>query len=48
MISKAEGARLTMQTRYDFLTKPESDPLAYFLDKPGIQKLHLAVLDLRA
>jgi len=48
LISKAEGARVTMETRYEFLTRPENDPLEYFLDRPNIQKLHLAVLDLRA
>ncbi len=48
LITKAEGARVTMETRYEFLTRPDSDPLAYFLDRPSIQKLHLAILDLRA
>jgi capsular exopolysaccharide synthesis family protein len=40
--------RITMQSRYEFLTRPESEPLGYFLDRPGIQKLHLALLDLGA
>ncbi len=48
LISKAEGSRVTMETRFEFLTRAESDPLAYFLDRPNIQKLHLAVLDMRA
>ncbi len=48
LISKAEGSRVTMETRYEFLTRPTSDPLAYFLDRPGIQKLHLGLLDVRA
>ena len=48
LISKAEGSRVTMETLYQFLTRSESDPLSYFLDRPNIQKLHLAVLDLRA
>jgi len=48
LVTKAEGQRLTMQTRYEFLTKPDSDPLDYFLDRPGIQRLHLSLLDLRA
>lgn len=48
LISKAEGTRITMETRYDFLTRPTSDTLAYFLDRPGIQKLHLSLLELQA
>ena len=48
-LTKAEGARVALQTRYEFLTqKAPGDLLAYFLDRPGIQKLHLALLDLRA
>lgn len=48
LLSKAEGTRLAYQTRYEFLTTPTADPAAYFLDRQGVQKLHLAVLDLRA
>ena len=48
LLSKAEGTRLALHSRYDFLTRPDGDALAYFLDRPGIQKLHLAILDLRA
>ncbi|HEY2389523.1 MAG TPA: polysaccharide biosynthesis tyrosine autokinase [Candidatus Binatia bacterium] len=48
LVSKAEGSRVTMETRYQFLVKPDSDPVEYFLDRPSIQKLHLAVLDLQA
>ena len=48
-LTKAEGARVALQTRYEFLTrKAPGDLLASFLDRPGIQKLHLALLDLRA
>lgn len=47
-LTKAESARVALQTRYEFLTKPHTDPLSYFLDRPGVQKLHLALLDLRA
>src|SRR5919197_1579039 len=48
LLTKTEALRVTMQSRYEFLTKPESEPLAYLLDRPGIQKLHLALLDLQA
>ena len=48
LLTKAEGSRVTLQSRFEFLTHPEADPLAYFLDKPGIQKLHGALLDLQA
>src|SRR5437879_5960374 len=47
-LTDAEGARLSLQSRYKFLgEKPHGDLLAYFLDRPGLQKLHLALLDIR-
>ena len=48
LLTKAEGSRLALETRYEFLVHPKSEALSYFLDKPGVQKLHLALLDLRA
>ena len=48
VLTKAEGRRVTLESRNEFLQRPESEALAYFLDRPGVQKLHLAVLDLRA
>jgi polysaccharide biosynthesis transport protein len=50
--SEAEAARIRMQSRYEFLSQSDLDPLPYFLgadsEDPaaaGIQKLHLALLD---
>jgi succinoglycan biosynthesis transport protein ExoP len=48
LLSKTEGSRVGLQSKYEFLTQQGADPLAYFLDKPGVQKLHLGLLDLRA
>lgn len=48
LLTKSEGARVTLQSRYQFLNTPTAEPLDYFLDKPGVQKLHLTLLDLRA
>ena len=48
LLTKAEGTRATYETRYQFLTKAHSDPTAYFLDRPGVQKLRLALLDVQA
>jgi capsular exopolysaccharide synthesis family protein len=48
LLTKAEGARVTLESRFEFLTKPDTAPLAYFLDKPGIQKLHTTLLDLQS
>ena len=48
LLTKAEGNRVTLESRFGFLTEPQADAQSYFLDKPGIQKLHLALLDLRA
>src|SRR6266446_2052223 len=38
----------TVAQRITDFSKPHGDLLAYFLDRPGLQKLHLALLDLRA
>jgi capsular exopolysaccharide synthesis family protein len=48
LLTKAEGERVGLQSRYEFLTGPSAEPAAYFQDKPGVQKLRLALLDLRA
>jgi uncharacterized protein involved in exopolysaccharide biosynthesis len=48
LLTKAEAARVGLESRYDFLTRRDSDPLAYFLDSPPIEKLRLALLDVRA
>jgi uncharacterized protein involved in exopolysaccharide biosynthesis len=48
LLTKAEGARLALETRYEFLTHKDADPAAYFLDAAGVQKLRLALLDLDA
>jgi capsular exopolysaccharide synthesis family protein len=48
LLTKAESSRLTMETRYEFLTRKGAEPLAYFLDRPGVQKLRLSLLDLGA
>jgi capsular exopolysaccharide synthesis family protein len=50
--SEAEAERIRLQSRYEFLSQADLDPMPYFLgaetDDPaaqGIQKLHLAMLD---
>jgi GumC protein len=48
VLTKAEAARATLESRYEFLTHPESNPLAYFLERTGIQRLRLSLLDARA
>lgn len=48
LLTKAEGARLALETRYEFLTGKDADPVAYFLDAAGVQKLRLGLLDLDA
>jgi succinoglycan biosynthesis transport protein ExoP len=48
LLTKTEGTRVGLESRYEFLTKPDTEPLAYFLDRPGVQKLRLALLDLGA
>jgi polysaccharide biosynthesis transport protein len=50
--SDAEAQRIAMQSRFEFLSREELDPLPYFLGSDaqdpqaqGIQKLHLALID---
>lgn len=47
-LTKSEAARVGLQSRYAFLTGDDGDPGAYFLDQPGIQKLHGTLLEIRA
>ncbi len=48
LLTKAEATRTTLESRFEFLTDEGTDPLAYFLDNPAIQKLRLALADVRA
>ncbi len=48
LLTKAESDRVSLESRYEFLTSPNADPLAYFLDRPGVEKLRLALLDVQA
>jgi capsular exopolysaccharide synthesis family protein len=47
-LTRAEETRVVLQSRWDFITAPTAQPLAYFIDRPGVQKVHMALLDLRA
>jgi len=46
-LTRAEGDRVSLESRYAFLTREGSSPLAYFLDRPAIQKLRLSLLEAR-
>src|SRR5207248_1847756 len=48
LLTRAEADRVALEGRYEFLKDPRSDPLAYFLDRPGVEKLRLALLDVQA
>jgi polysaccharide biosynthesis transport protein len=47
-LTKVETERIDLESRYQFLADPKSDPLAYFLKSPGVEKLRLALLDVQA
>jgi len=47
-LTKAEGGLVALESRYQFLAGGKNNPLTYLLDRPGIQKLRLALLDVRA
>ena len=48
LLTQAEADRTTLESRADFVTDPSNDRLAYFLQHPGVEKLRLALLDVRA
>jgi capsular exopolysaccharide synthesis family protein len=48
LLTKAETTRVSLESRYEFLAGGRADPLVYFLDRPGVQKLRLALLEARA
>jgi succinoglycan biosynthesis transport protein ExoP len=48
LLTKAEAERASLESRYEFLSSSDSAPLAYLMDRPGVQKLRLALLDIRA
>jgi polysaccharide biosynthesis transport protein len=47
LLTKAEATRTSLESRYDFLSNGKSAP-AYLQDTPGVQKLRLALLDVRS
>jgi succinoglycan biosynthesis transport protein ExoP len=47
-LTKAEATRLKLESRFEFLGTGGSDTLAYFIEKPGVQKLYLQLMDLEA
>ncbi|MCW5890543.1 MAG: polysaccharide biosynthesis tyrosine autokinase [bacterium] len=47
-VTKAERTRVGLESRYGFLSDPAADPLAFFLDRAGVQKVRLAELEVRA
>ena len=48
LLTGAEVERVTLEGRRDLLSEQGSDAIPYFLDRPGIQKLRLELIDLTA
>lgn len=48
LLTSAEATRLGLQSSYEFVTAPGADTVSYFLDRPGVAKIHAALVDLRA
>jgi len=46
LLTKAEADRVGLESRNEFLSHADSEPLAYLLDRPAIAKLHAELLDL--
>jgi capsular exopolysaccharide synthesis family protein len=47
LVTQAEGERVGLETQYGFLNRPGEDAFGYFLDRPGIQRVNLALVDVR-
>lgn len=47
LLTEAEAARTSLESRYEFLTSPDAGRLAYFLDRPSVEKLRAALADVR-
>jgi succinoglycan biosynthesis transport protein ExoP len=47
LVTEVEATRTTLESRYEFLTRPDARPLSYFLDRPSIQKLRATLADVR-
>jgi succinoglycan biosynthesis transport protein ExoP len=47
LLTKAEAGRAALETRYKYLAGGQSAP-SYFNERPGVQKLRLALLDVRS
>jgi uncharacterized protein involved in exopolysaccharide biosynthesis len=47
LLTAAEAEHVTLQSRRDFLLSAGPDAMPYFLDKPGVEKLRLGLLELR-
>jgi succinoglycan biosynthesis transport protein ExoP len=48
LLTRAEGTRLTLKSRYEFVARSDAAALAYFLDRGSIQKINAALVDIRA
>jgi succinoglycan biosynthesis transport protein ExoP len=48
LLTTVEAERTTLESQYDFLTNPKTEPLAYFLDRPGVQRLRVTLADIHA
>ncbi|HYV56635.1 MAG TPA: polysaccharide biosynthesis tyrosine autokinase [Candidatus Nitrosopolaris sp.] len=46
LLSTAEAERVALESRNEFLSHADSEPLAFLLDRPAIAKLHGTLLDL--
>ncbi|HEV7734239.1 MAG TPA: polysaccharide biosynthesis tyrosine autokinase [Candidatus Binatia bacterium] len=48
LLTKAESGRQSLETKLDFLGGADGERLAYFLDRPGVQKLRLSEVEIGA
>jgi capsular exopolysaccharide synthesis family protein len=48
LLTQAEVTRIKLESRFKFLSEPQRDPLAFFLDRPAVEKTYLQLKDLEA
>ena len=48
LLTRAQGERIALETRHEFVAELRTDALHYFLDEPVVQKLRLALLQVGA
>lgn len=47
-LTEAQDTRMSLETRFEFLTRPQVDPLDFFLNEKVVRTIHNGLVDVRA